>query len=318
MHRRVGERSKPSKPPVPDGAAHPYPPLVPRYDLIAIDLDGTLLNDRKLISDQDRQAIFDARDAGITVVICTGRGLAECAHAIERIEQTDPVVVVGGAMLACPVARRAIHRFAIDPPLVHRAVDRLHDLGWPVMVFKDAAETGYDYLFVLGDHEHRIDPATTWWFEQMRLQVRYCRRAHEDEHPHHTLRLGVCGPAEELEPVTADMRALLHDAATMHQFGAVLDPSVSAVPTHILEIFSRDATKWSAVSWLARDRGIDPSRIAAIGDEINDLSMISQAPLGIAMDNAVEEIHAVAKRRTKSNNDSGVAHAIRMILDGKW
>ena len=61
-----------------------------------------------------------------------------------------------------------------------------------------------------------------------------------------------------------------------------------------------------------------PGRICATGDEINDMAMISQAGLGIAMGNAAPSIKAAAKRETLHHDDDGVAHAIKMVLDGEW
>jgi len=132
-----------------------------RYDLLALDLDGTVLDRAGRISEANRRAIRRAREHGITVAVCTGRGLAECRHYLEQIGQDDPVVVAGGSILADPVSGRTLHRFPVRRDLVHAATRMLLDRGWPVLLLKDPAGAGYDYLVIHGDERHPLDPVTT-------------------------------------------------------------------------------------------------------------------------------------------------------------
>lgn len=293
------------------------------YDLLAVDLDGTLLDSSGRVSDRNIRALTRARDAGLRVTVCTGRGLIECAHILEKIAQADPVVVAGGSILACPRTRTTMHRFALNEAMVRRAVDRLLGHRHPVMVLKDPAEAGYDYLMVQGAERHALDPVTVWWFEQLKVRVRYAASIDEDEHPGHTVRVGVCGLSGAMRQIHGDMSAAFGEHATMHHFPAVIGPQhAGRLPEgeslHILEVFAREASKWSAIRWLARRHGIAEARIAAIGDEINDVPMIKGAGLGVAMGNAVGAVRDAAQRRTLSNDDHGVAHAVERILDGEW
>jgi len=298
-----------------------------RYDLLAIDLDGTLLNSRREVSPRTNEALRRAREAGVRIVICTGRGLAECRHVLEEIDQRDPVAVAGGSIVADPASGRTLHRFNIPHELVARASDRLLEHEHPVMILKDPAATGYDYLMVVGEQRLALDPVTTWWLSSMNVSHRFAARAHEDEHPGHTVRFGVCGLSSRLAQIMADVEGVCGDEVIMHHFGAVVAPEhASRLPDgerlHILEAFSREAGKWSAIRWLAAREGVPISRIAAIGDEINDLSMIEGAGqgggLGIAMGNAVERVKGAAGRRTRTHDEDGVAHAIEQVLTGAW
>jgi 5-amino-6-(5-phospho-D-ribitylamino)uracil phosphatase len=242
---------------------------------------------------------------------------------LEEIGQTDPVVVAGGSIIACPLERRTIHRFALEQELVARATERLLGHGHPVMILKDPVHAGYDYLMVVGEPRLALDPVTVWWLEQMRIGHRFVAHLHEDEHPEHSVRLGVCGLSGAMAAITADLYEAFGEHATMHHFPAVLSPEHAAkLPAgqkpHILEVFDKQANKWSAIRWLAVEQGVPPDRICAIGDEINDLSMISQAGLGVAMGNAIGPVKAAAGRETLGNNEDGVAHAIGCVLGGEW
>jgi 5-amino-6-(5-phospho-D-ribitylamino)uracil phosphatase len=292
-----------------------------RYDFLAIDLDGTLLCPRGRVSAANLDAIKEARRAGMTVTICTGRGLLECKHFLEQIEQTDPVAVGGGSMLACPVTGRTLHRFPMPADLVGRLVDVCTAHGHAVLVLKDPRAAGHDYIIVSERGEAGLDPVTRWWFEQMKVPIKFVTRFDEDEHPGDTVRVGVCGPRRRTEGVAGVVRDQFADRACIHHYQAVGPHAPGEDPgdhTLILEVFDQAANKWAAIEWLAAGRGIAPERIAAIGNDINDVAMLERAALGIAMGNAIEEAKAVSHRHTLGNEEDGVAHAVERILRGEW
>lgn len=293
-----------------------------RYDLLALDLDGTLLDTRGRVSVRNREAVVTAREAGMRVVICTGRGLAECRHVLREIDQVQPVVVAGGSIIADPVSAATLHRFPVHQPLVERTVRTLIGHKHPALVLKDPV-AGYDYLVVHGDEKHPLDPVTQWWFESMNVRVRYAHHLHEDEHPEHTVRVGACGLSGVMGDIRRDLMEAGNGEAIVHSFPAVVAPEhASRCPDgqtlHILELFSAHANKWSAISHLAGAWGVEASRIAAIGDEVNDVSMIAGAGLGVAMGNAVASVREAAKRHTGRNDENGVADAVGKILNGDW
>lgn len=302
-------------------------PSVVRYRLLAIDLDGTLLDPTGHVSAANIAAVHAAREAGARVVVCTGRGLVESAHILATIEQTDPVVVAGGSIIADPVTKHTLHRFSIAPAIVRRVAERLIAHRHPVLVLKDPAQTGFDYLIVQGRERLPLDPVTQWWFEKLRVRVQFAEHLDEDQHPDHTVRVGACGLSSVFAQLKADLADAAGDAAHIHHFPAVVGPEhASRIPPgeslHILELFDLAATKWSAITRLAQQWGIAHADIAAIGDEINDVSMIQGTAraggLGVAMGNAVPIVKDIATRHTKPNADNGVAHAINQMLAGGW
>lgn len=291
-----------------------------RCDLIALDLDGTLLGPGGEVSDANRRAIDRARAEGVRVVICTGRGLIESDRVFRRIEQRDPVIVAGGAMTADPVTRRAIDRVTMQPGLVRHAVDEIHAAAHAALVLKDRDAAGYDYLVLEGDHGAQPDPVTVRWFEMTGVIVRYAARLEDDEHPELTIRVGLGTDPAEADPIARRLRTAFEGEATFHQFTTAEGPAFrsGARRLRILELFDPRANKWTALQRQAARFGIPEHRVCAIGDEINDLTMVSGAGLGIAMDNAVDEVRRVANRVTESNAEDGVARAIERVLDGTW
>ncbi|MFI4896874.1 MAG: HAD hydrolase family protein [Phycisphaerales bacterium JB059] len=290
-------------------------------DLIALDLDGTLLRPDGTVSPRSIEAIHAARDAGLDVIVCTGRGYVECRHVLGWIDQTDAVIVAGGSITACGRTGRTLDRVPMHPSLVSRVVEILHAHAQAAMVLKDPSAAGYDYLVLGGVEEHPVDPVTSWWFEELGVTARFARTLEDDEHPEQTVRVGLCTDEHAAAPISRALLAELPDSALLHDFPAVVGSKQGQdAPrrVNIVEVFDGRASKWNAIERLASERGIDPSRVAAIGDEVNDVSMIRGAGLGVAMGNAVPSVAEVADRRTESNAEEGVANAIRRVLSGEW
>jgi len=291
------------------------------YDLLAIDLDGTLLGPDAGVSEQNIRAVHRARDAGLDVIVCTGRGYIESRRILETIGHTDAVIVAGGSITACGRTGATLHRFTMHHSIVSRAVRVINECAQPAMVLKDAPAAGFDYLIVAGEGEHALDPVASWWFEEMGATVRFAKSLDADEHPEQTIRVGLCTDGRRSAPIAARLRAEMGDATLMHDFPAVLGPhgrGEAPRRVNIVELFDARASKWAALTRLADERGIEASRIAAIGDEINDVCMIQGAGLGVAMGNAVDAVRAVADRHTGTNTEDGVASAIDRILAGEW
>ncbi len=292
-----------------------------KYSMLAIDLDGTLLCSRGQVSAANREAIADARGHGLFVTICTGRGLVECKHITDQIGQAEPIVVAGGSMVACPTTRRTLHRFPMHHDLVRRLVNALASQGHAVLVLKDPSHAAHDYLVVSPTGDAGIDPVTRWWFQKMNVPVRYVTSLDHDEHLSHTVRVGVCGPKRRTDGVAALVRESFASEVMFQHFHAVVPRPEYDDPegkTLILECFDKAANKWTAIEWLAASRGLPISGVAAIGNDINDIAMLEQAALSVAMGNAIDEAKAAAHKHTLGNDDDGVAHAIQQILRGEW
>ncbi|MCA9289911.1 MAG: HAD hydrolase family protein, partial [Phycisphaerales bacterium] len=123
---------------------------------------------------------------------------------------------------------------------------------------------------------------------------------------------------DELARVVRLMLDELGDRALLRHWSAVTPDAATGSPTHLLEVFHPQVNKWTMIERVAADHGIAPARIAAIGDEINDVEMIRHAGLGIAMANAAAPIRAMAARVTASHVEDGVALAVERILTGEW
>lgn len=293
-----------------------------RYDIIAVDVDGTLIDHSGRIHEGNLRAIRAAREAGIVVTICTGRALVEIREIIQHIGQTDPVIVAGGAMVAEPNRGRTLERFTMPLELVRRVSDHLHAQEHPVLLLKDPHAAGFDYLAVTPWGPEAIDPASKWWFKRMGVDVRYVDSLEHDEHPEHTVRVGAYAANTPITELAEDLRGRFGAEVMLQHFNGVLlpadrrDEGIESV--HIVEMFNPQADKWQALERLSRRMGIPLERTAAIGDQTNDLSMITHAGLGVAMGNAHASVAQAADRQTLACDQGGVGWAIEKIVSGEW
>jgi len=286
-----------------------------RYDLLVIDLDGTLLDPQGRVSQANREAVRQARDGGLEVIIATGRALVESLTALQAIGHEGLVIAAGGALLNDAVSGRTIHSSVMPRELVVDVTNALLPHGHKVLLLKDPDVTGYHYLAV-GPGE--LDPASQWWFETLPVSVRFVHEIAEDPHPGQTVRAGAVADESELAPIARRLEEEIGERCFLQHWAAVTEAQAVGTRTHVLEVFNPDVNKWTMIARLCRQRGIESDRVAVIGDGLNDVQMVRHAGLGVAMGNADPRVRAVADRVTGDSTGGGVAQAIKMMLTGRW
>ncbi len=284
-----------------------------KYQMLGIDLDGTLLGPDGQLSAANRAALRRAVAAGLVVVPCTGRGWRESAFLAEQLGDVAEVgVFVTGATVRRIDDGAVLHEAFFEPRLAASLVAMLDDLPDAVLLYRSCDLAGHEYL-VTGEGE--LTDNTRWWFEQTGVSVATQPRI-EAESIEHTLRVGMVAAQPVVERALRRLDNGVGDRLVPHAFPALRSPDGEEV--WILEVFPPGVNKFTGLLWLARHLGLDPDRIAAIGDQVNDTPMLEGAACGIAMANAAPEARAAADHVTLSNAEDGVAHAIDRILEGRW
>lgn len=284
-----------------------------KFQLIGIDLDGTLLDERGKISRENLEAITRAQVNGALVVPCTGRSWQESKAFLAAIPDLSVGVFVTGAAVTHISSGRSLDLSVIEPNLAAEIVNHLYSTPEAVLVFRDSELAGHDYL-VTGEGE--LTANSLWWFENCGAQVRHQPHPTADD-LHHTLRIGIVASEPRIQQVMEELEGRFGDHLFMHYFQAIQRPRLDGA-MFVLEMFATGVNKWQGIKWIARQRKIRPSRIAVIGDGINDTTMLHNAGCGIAMQNAIEEIKRIADHVTRAHTANGVAHAIDQLLSGAW
>ena len=128
------------------------------------------------------------------------------------------------------------------------------------------------------------------------------------------MRVGTTADGDHLAEVAEEIRSDLGDAVVLQAWPAVVAADSPARTIHLLEAFDRDVDKWTMLRRLCVERGIETSEVMAIGDGLNDIQMVENAGIGVAMGGADPRVRAVADRETGPPG-RGVGDAIRACLD---
>lgn len=284
--------------------------------LIVTDLDGTLLGRDGRVSARNRAALRAAHDAGWHVAIATGRTWAESHRAIDCIADDAFFIGASGAALHEAGSGKVLAKATVDARAALEIAEDIIRHGHRAHVLLDASLTGHDYVF-LGTAE--LDAATKWWLTEHPVIARDWHAAPDDAHVHladAVLRVGTIGPAEEMDSIVGHVQERWSRTLAVRSWSALTAEEAIGSRTHMLEVFSTEADKWSMACQAADRLGIDRGRIVALGDGLNDLDMIRNAPIGVAMGNADERIRAVASAHTHSHDADGVAAAVEALLAG--
>ncbi len=291
---------------------------MPQYRLLALDIDGTLLNSERVITPRTRAAVLAARAAGMVVVIATGRGPRSAHTVVDSLGLGEPLVLVatqgatvwdnGELVLNQPLAAAAARRVvelslaagvaALVVPALHRgdamylagstaSTDRLWDYAQPAdrtirPLLTAATDRLRGYAQRNGGNVRPYDPAAL----------------HDDPLAVYMM--------DDWRRLTAVNERLTGDP-TAHDQWRVIFSRTALATTAAIEVLHPSVSKGLALDVLCRRFGIEREQVLAFGDNVNDVEMLEFAGLGVAMANGSPESLTVADRITASNDEDGIA-----------
>lgn len=280
-----------------------------RYKLVAIDLDGTLLDSRNAIPAANRDALHRAHAAGVQICVSTGRSFTECEPILRSIGlELDYVICACGALVSRAGTGETLMWEGMDAGVAHQAARLFVERGVSVAVLHDAWTAGLDYSLIRGDSLHA---GLEGWLTTLKCKVR--EMSLDEPWPAPPLRVTVVDDVEPLPEYTRWARSAF-DRETAHMNAA----SIPSLGISILELFSPRVNKRFGLERLCARMGIRMEETAAIGDGVNDVELIDGAGLGVVMANGCAEAKAVANVEAPANDDHGVAVALEKMLAGAW
>jgi Cof subfamily protein (haloacid dehalogenase superfamily) len=276
------------------------------YRLLAVDLDGTLMDPNGKLTDAARQAVAAAQDAGLQVVLCTGRRFRTTLPVLRALELEGCVVVNNGAVVKEIASGKTLHRDYLPAEIYPDVVALVREHG-PPLVYVDSYPDATD---ILTEPHGKISPYQADYIERQAAHRRFVddlAAAQRDD----VILVSQMADLEALRPLEERARQVLGARVKTHFL------ENKSYGGHILEILSPSSDKWAALAQVAADAGIAPPEIAAIGDDVNDIELVRRAGLGIAMANGAEETRAAADVVVRSNAEKGVVEAIERVLAGR-
>jgi Cof subfamily protein (haloacid dehalogenase superfamily) len=257
--------------------------------LVASDLDGTLLGPEATVSDRTRAALARVRQAGIVVVLVTGRPPRAVRAIAARAGLGGLAICANGALVYDLDAQKVATSSPLPAPVGARLVGELRE-ALPGVVFASEDERGFQREtawvhpgLARADDVVHADPLDLVAEPVAKLLVR-----------HPELRFG---------ELVDRIRALAGDEAVV---------TWSAVG--LAEISAAGVTKAYALDWVCRRQGIAASEVVAFGDMPNDLPMLAWAGHSVAVANAPPEVRAAADEVTASNVEDGVAVVLERLV----
>ena len=259
--------------------------------LVAIDIDGTLVNNNREITPEVFEAIQKAKAEGVKIVIETGRpilGVKNILESLNLLDAGDYVITYNGALVQATATGEAF----IDEPLTY---DDYLDIEMESRRLKTPLHS--ITMSTIYTHNRNISKYSINEAYITGLPLKY--RTAEEMAKHEIIKMMYIDEPEKLDETITKLPQRFKERYTI----------VKSTPFY-LEILNKNASKGLAVQHLAEKLGISHEETMAIGDEENDRSMLEAVGNPVVMANGNPELKKIAKYITKSNEASGVAHAI--------
>jgi len=271
--------------------------LKPRYKLLVIDIDGTLLGKSWQISAENLAALSRARAAGVQICISTGRALKSSSPVLEQLALDNIHIFFDGALVSTPDLGEIVSIRPIATPVVREMVAFARSRDMNLELFSATHYYTERESWSTGIHRRFFElGATITNFDGLWERESIVKGG-----------LFTATPEEEVN--AALFRELFAGSVQVSQGRAPILPN--AVFNNLL---SPEVSKGKALETLAARLGISREEVMAVGDGSNDISLLGAAGLGVAMGNARQELKEIADHITLNVEEHGLAAAIDRFL----
>jgi Cof subfamily protein (haloacid dehalogenase superfamily) len=264
-----------------------------KTSLVLADVDGSLVNEEKILTERAQSAVTALRRAGIRFAVTSGRPPLGMAMLFDPLELDTPIAGFNGGLF---VKRdlTILEQKTVPLDVARQAIDLIREHGLDAWVYR-----GNDWLITKADAPHVAREAWTVKFEPKIV-------ADVAEKLDQVAKIvGVSDDYDRVRRCEADAQA----AFGQHATAARSQP-------YYLDITNKEANKGAVVEYLSSHLNVPADEIATIGDQPNDVLMFKRSGFSIAMGNASDEVKSQADATTDSYNDEGFAKAMERYILG--
>ncbi|MBC1478203.1 Cof-type HAD-IIB family hydrolase [Listeria welshimeri] len=268
---------------------------------IILDIDGTLLNDDKKISPETKKALITAQQNGVKLILASGRpttGMHLYAEQLEMKKYHGLLVSYNGAKVVDCQTKEELFNQTLTIAEGKAVLEHMKQFEVKVMIDKD------DYMYVNNVYDcyitYKGEEINIIQYESRGGNFKLCEK--EDLAAFLDYRINKILTAGDPDYMQKNYQAM------MAPFKNTLNCVFTA--DFYFEFTAKNIDKAKALDTVLTPMGIHAENIIAFGDGHNDITMVKYAGTGIAMDNAVPELKAVANSITLSNNKDGIAHVL--------
>jgi Cof subfamily protein (haloacid dehalogenase superfamily) len=281
--------------------------VTPPIRLLAVDIDGTLLNSQFKVSAVDIRALHQAHAAGVEVILVTGR---RHTFALPLAKQLgfDLWLISSNGAITRSLSGETFHRDMLPRETCRELCTAVREFRGNMVITFDKDAKGSLILERLDDE---LTHSIRMWLEKNLKYIEFVVPI-ENALVTDPVQAMFCGPVRRmLEAVLSIDKSGLRDRVT------VLRTEYPVRDLTIIDVLNRDCSKGHALERWVRHRGIAREQVMAIGDNYNDVEMLAFSGLPFIMGNACEDLLSRGWRVTCTNDENGVAAAIKHVLEGR-
>ncbi|GAB6100339.1 Cof-type HAD-IIB family hydrolase [Halanaerocella petrolearia] len=253
------------------------------YKLVAIDLDGTLLDDRCQISEYTKRVLLNLKEEGVKIILASGRPYQSMLQFAKELDLNTPLIVNNGALIKQPdeniISQEFIPSSIAERLLSYARREDLHiSFYFPDRIcVADITEKADVHI-----KEEKVDPQPVGDLAETLNGNLINILFNVDSY--------------RIEKVVIDLKERFAD-----------ELSIAQTTDNYIDIMAANVTKGAALEDLMDQYHLNSTQVLTFGNNYNDLSMLELADCGVAMDNAPDEVKQSADRIAKDNNQDGVA-----------
>lgn len=268
--------------------------------LVALDLDGTTINNDRVISRRNREAMARAAEQGVNIVVATGRPLAALPPDVFEIEAIRYALTSNGASITDIRENTTFYENCLSPVAVHAAVELLRQYDYVLETFVKGTAyiEGWYYRQVEETHDCFRD-------------VNYILNT---RNPVDDIYAFMMEHDEHLENINVNFENLDEKPGMYEKLIQLPEATITSSFDHNLEIGGATTSKAEALRQMGKLLGIDRREMMAIGDSPNDIAMLLESGTPVAVGNAKPEVKKIAAYIAPTNHEDGVADAIEKFV----
>lgn len=282
-----------------------------RYKLVALDIDGTTVNTQGVLTNETADMIRKVVKMGIPVCLVTGRNLHNARKISEKLNVRTPMICADGAVMYDPVDKKNIFEKVFKKEQLGEILEIMERNDVYVEMSSDKHYYQYIKYKELGKYNYGGSPNNFMGkFQRMiKNNVRFVKNVHKfAEKGYKINQILFVGNPENVKQAKKELFDKNYE--NLEYRDDLWD--------NVVFIVHKNAKKSGGVKLLIEHYGFKMEEVIAIGDELNDIDMIANAGLGIAVGNAHQRIKDVAKFVTLTNDKNGVAYALeKFIINGE-
>ena len=287
------------------------------YKLVAIDLDGTMLNSYGIVTQNTKEVIKKVQEKGIEVIIASGRPIDSIKTIAKEIESENYFISGNGAILYDIKKDEIIYENILKKAKTLDIIKICEEnsIYYNIYTEKEILAKSLNYN-VLYYYKENLDKE-----EKNKTHIKIVEDLYKylEERNEKIIKITICDKNKSIFNSILKKLKTIDDIEVLevsHMSRKMIRQGTEEVPIEYFytEISAKNVDKWYAIEMLAEKLNIKKEEIVAIGDNVNDEKMLKEAGLGIAMGQSSPKITKISNYTTNNNNEEGVANALKYII----